>query len=172
MQSIVQPPAPPTGVATVPASPSSDTGPYVVGQTIVDGRVAVYDTYLNATTQVAQGNADSTGGFSVRVPALAEGLHIFTVKVRNEHNKISSPSADVPYVVDTTAPTGDFTVPEDGGAVASFQPRLVVSAADTGAGVKQVLFQYRAGTTRRLPVHRRRCLGSVRGDLGRPRPAG
>ena len=85
--------------------------------------------------------------FSVRVPSLPEGLHIFTVKVRNEHNKISGPSATVPYVVDMTPPTGNFTVPADGGAVASFQPRLVVAAADTGAGVKQVSFQYRAGTT-------------------------
>ncbi|MCL4369256.1 MAG: S-layer homology domain-containing protein, partial [Actinobacteria bacterium] len=147
VQTIVQPPTPPTGVATVPVSPSSNRAPYVVGQTIVDGVVAVYDTFMGVTTQVATGNADSTGAFSVHTPTLAEGLHSFTVKVKNEHNMVSGASAAVPYLVDLTKPTGSFTTPVDGGAVASLQPHLLLTAADTGSGVRDVLFQYRAGTT-------------------------
>lgn len=143
----VAPPAP-TNLATLPPSPASDGRPYVTGKTIGGGQVAVYDTFAGATTQVAQGTADSGGNFSVRVPLLAEGQHSFTAKVKNQAGLISAASAPVTYVFDPTAPTGSIVAPVDGAAVASRKPLFQVSAADAGAGVQSVTFQYRpAGST-------------------------
>ncbi len=145
---ITVPPPAPTNLLTLPAGPSSDGRPYVTGKTIAGGKVAVYDTFGGATTEVAQTTADSGGDFSARVPLLAEGQHSFTAKVKNEAGLISSASAPVTYVFDPTAPTGNIVAPVDGAAVANRKPVFQVSAADAGAGVYSVSFQYRpAGST-------------------------
>lgn len=145
---VTTPPSAPTGLLTMPPSPSRDSRPFVTGKTIPDGRVAVYDTFASATVEVGQATADSNGDFSVRVPALLEGSHSFTAKVKDALGLISSASAPVGYVYDATAPTGAIVAPSPGSAGRSRKPVFSATAADPGSGVSSVAFQYRpAGST-------------------------
>lgn len=141
---VTTPPAAPTGLLTMPASPSPDARPFVTGKTIPNGRVAVYDTFSSATVEVGQVTADSEGNFSVRVAALLEGSHSFTAKVKDALGLISSSSAPVAYVYDATGPTGDITVPAADSAVRTRKPIFSATALDPGSGVSSVAFQYRA----------------------------
>ncbi|MHB0980013.1 MAG: S-layer homology domain-containing protein [Thermoleophilia bacterium] len=141
---VTTPPAAPTGLLTMPVSPSPDARPFVTGKTIPNGRVAVYDTFASATVEVGQVTADSEGNFSVRVAALLEGSHSFTAKVKDALGLISSSSAPVVYVYDATGPTGAITVPAAGSAVRTRRPIFSATASDLGSGVSSVAFQYRA----------------------------
>ncbi|MCL5943031.1 MAG: Ig-like domain repeat protein [Actinobacteria bacterium] len=68
--------------------------------------------------------------------------------MKNQAGLISAASAPVPYLFDQTAPTGSIVQPVPAAAVASRKPVFQVSAADSGAGVQSVAFQYRpAGST-------------------------
>src|SRR5680860_1585056 len=142
-------PAAPTQADTIPQGPSSNPRPYVTGETIAGGRVSVSDTFAGSTTEVAEGTANVVGSFSVRVPALEEGEHSFTVRVRDAQDLVSAPSDAVTYLFDETAPTGDITVPADGAAVVDRTPVFQAEAEDAGgSGVADVSFQYRrAGTS-------------------------
>lgn len=141
---VTTPPSAPTGLATMPASPSADPRPFVTGKTIPDGRVAVYDTFAAATVEVGQVTADSLGNFSLRVPALLEGQHAFTAKVKDSFGLISSSSNPVAYVYDATPPSGAIAAPAAGAGVPSRTPVFSATAADAGSGVSSVAFQYRA----------------------------
>jgi len=136
-------------VDTIPQGPSSNPRPYVTGETIAGGRVSVSDTFGGSTTEVAEGTANVVGSFSVRVPALDEGEHSFTVRVRDAQDLVSAPSDAVTYLFDETAPTGDITVPANGAAVVDRTPVFQAEAEDAGgSGVADVSFQYRrAGTS-------------------------
>jgi hypothetical protein len=143
------PPGAPTDLGTVPDSPSNDERPRATGHTIPDGVVAIYDTFAGATTEVAQGTADSSGDFSIRVPKvglpqLSDGLHSFTAKVKDEHGLISPASAPVTYLLDRVPAVGAIIAPENGGGSTSAKPDFTVSATDTGAAVESVTFTYRA----------------------------
>lgn len=141
---VTTPPPAPTGLATMPVGPANDSRPFVTGQTIVNGRVAIYDTFAGATTELVQGTADSTGHFTIRVPALFEGLHSFTAKAKDAAGLISSASAPVAYLLDLSYPEGEITSPTDGGGVASRAPDFTASALDEGSGIEEVRFEYRA----------------------------
>ena len=121
---LTTPPAAPTDVDTLPLGPSNNTRPYVTGLTIPEGRVAIYDTFGGSTTEIAQGTADANGHFSVRTPALVEGPHSFTTKVKDDTGLISSASAAVAYLLDLSGPVGDITAPVDGAGVAFAHAQL------------------------------------------------
>ena len=140
---VTTPPAAPTDVDTLPVGPSNNTRPYVTGLTIPEGRVAVYDTFGGSTTEIAQGTADADGHFSVRTPALVEGPHSFTTKVKDDTGLISSASAAVAYLLDLSWPVGDITAPADGAGVVSRKPDFTVDASDEGAGIVSAVFEYR-----------------------------
>jgi len=150
---ITTPPPAPTELTTLPVGPAHDSRPFVMGRTIVNGHVAIYDTFGGATTELVQGTADSTGHFTIRVPALFEGPHSFTAKVKDAAGLISSASAPVAYHLDLSQPEGEITAPLDGEGVDSRTPDFDVNAFDEGAGVESVRFEYRAaGSTEGFAV--------------------
>lgn len=143
LSEITTPPPAPTGLFTLPASPSRDDRPYVNGKTIPGGNVAIYDSFAGGTTEIVQVMADSTGNFSARVPVLLEGAHSFTAKVKDELGLVSAASTSVAYVLDLSEPTGFILSPTTGSAVRSRKPSFTASSTDTGSGVASVAFQYR-----------------------------
>jgi len=141
----VTPPPAPTGLSTNPGSPSSEARPFVTGQTIPNGHVAIYDSFGGAPALIAEGVAGPTGEFSIRVPAvggLAEGMHSFTARVKNQHDVVSSPSTPVSYRYDATPPEAAITQPADNAAVRARKPAFTVTATDAGSGVDRVRFEY------------------------------
>jgi hypothetical protein len=141
----VTPPPAPTGLSTNPGSPSSEPRPFVTGQTIPNGQVAIYDSFGGAPVLIAEGTAGPTGEFSIRVPAvgaLAEGMHSFTARVKNQHDVVSAPSTPVSYRYDATPPQAAITQPADDAAVKTRKPAFAVTATDAGSGVDRVRFEY------------------------------
>lgn len=138
-----EPPAP-VNLTTEPLTPSANAEPWVSGKTIAGGQVAIFDTFDGATREVKQGVADADGDFSIRVPALAEGLHSFSAKVKNAAGRMSPASLGIAYLHDKTGPGGSVLQPAAGAAVRLRKPFFTVLAADDGAGVASVTFQYRA----------------------------
>lgn len=139
------PPAP-RNVATFPGTPSAGQRPCVSGQAVPGGRVILYDTFAGSIHLLGQVLADSvTGDFSIRVPeeeALAEGVHSFTLRVRNTKGLLSDYSAPVSYEVDGTAPVAFVTTPADGAFSSTGSPSFAASASDSGSGVQEVRFEY------------------------------
>jgi len=143
------PPAP-RDIATFPSTPSADRRPWVSGKAVPGGTVTLFDTFGGTTRQIGQILAhDLTGDFSLRVPAegaLEEGVHVFTLRVRNTKGLLSDYSAAVSYEVDWTPPTAVVTEPTDGALVSSGRPVFTVEAEDSGSGVLEVAFEYASGT--------------------------
>lgn len=147
---ITTPPPPPANLTTTPGSPGNDSTPRVSGTAIPGGLVHVYDTFGGSTATVAAATANSAGNFDADLTTpLAEGAHSFTAKVQSSAGLVSAVSAAVSYVLDTVAPTGGITAPGVPGgqadaALNSAKPTFTATAADAGAGLARVEFQYAA----------------------------
>lgn len=139
------PPAP-RDLATFPSTPSAERRPWVSGKAVPGGTVTLFDTFDGATRQVGQILAhDVTGDFSLRVPseeALAEGVHVFTLRVRNTKGLLSDYSAPINYEVDWTPPVIAIAEPSDGSFLSTGRPAFVAVASDSGSGVLDVTFEY------------------------------
>ena len=161
-QAILTPPTPPTDLAVVATGQGvqviatgatsyagNDPTPQVTGNTLADSEIAIYDEPFYGTAYIKLGTSNASGVFYANLDEaakpLSDGTHSFTAKVKNENDLVSSASAAVTYVLDTTGPEGSITAPVipsgEAYAVASAKPVFSVAAGDAGSGVKNVEFQ-------------------------------
>jgi len=84
----------------VPSSPTRETSPALTGHAPAGAAVSVH----LGEAAVCTATADSTGAWSCRPSALADGAYLFQAVVTDPLSHVSNPSAARALVIDTTAP--------------------------------------------------------------------
>ena len=120
----------------------------MTGQDVAGGIIHVYDAvdgaapvdlYAGVSDALAP-RADASGAFTTNLPALTDGNHVFTAKVKNANGLVSPFStSSAPYILDTVAPTGTITAPtvplgQVDAAVKAAKPDFTVTAVDRRGG--------------------------------------
>ena len=84
----------------VPRSPTRETSPVLTGHAAAGAAVSVQ----LGEVAVCKATADSSGAWSCRPSALADGAYLFQAVVTDPLSHVSNPSAARALVIDTTAP--------------------------------------------------------------------
>jgi hypothetical protein len=111
---------------------TSDATPTFTGTADAATAVTIYDL-----AAAVGSTATPTGSWSVTTSPLTSALHSVTVKATDTAGNTSAPSTALLVTIDTTGPTADFGLPDEGSTVVSGATSFDVdwTAADTGSGV-------------------------------------
>ncbi|MBI2891824.1 MAG: hypothetical protein HYY13_13705 [Nitrospirae bacterium] len=137
-------PGAPTGLATSPASPGSNSKPTVTGSAEANATIQIFDD----GELIGTGSANAGGAFSVTVTTAVSlnASNAITAKATDAAGNVSNPSTGVTYVHDGTAPT--FSGATTAGAVSSTQINLTWSAAtDSVTSAANMVYQICWSTT-------------------------
>ncbi|HET8775705.1 MAG TPA: Ig-like domain-containing protein [Thermoanaerobaculia bacterium] len=126
----------PTGTIAAPAARTNSNTPAVLvqyadaGSGIDVSTVAVEIDHLDVTALFAITNEQASGTVT---PALSDGEHTLTATFRDRAGNVSSVTST--FIVDTVAPEGVFTTPQNDSFVKTATPAVRFIFADVGTGV-------------------------------------
>jgi hypothetical protein len=143
------PPGAPTISSSSPASPANDNDPELIGSAEGGSTVKIFTTSDCSGAPVASGSEATFAGGGISVNVGANSSTTFKATATDAVGNVSSCSAGLTYVEDSTAPSSSFSFPSAGGTYGSGGwSNPSGTASDTGgAGLDRVEISIRRDST-------------------------